>query len=96
MAQAIDRIERATTMKIERLIRKWAGLRSFVADGVTVVGYDADVDGLFWCAGQGGYGIETSFGMGRCSFLITQILPKASPPPTLPVKVSFYYTRKNL
>lgn len=67
VAQAIDRIERATTMKIERLVRKWAGLRSFVADGVTVVGYDGDVDGLFWCAGQGGYGIETSFGMGRAS-----------------------------
>jgi D-arginine dehydrogenase len=67
VAIAIDRLERATTMKVEKLLRKWAGLRSFVADDVPVVGYDPGVDGYFWCAGQGGYGIETSYGMGRVS-----------------------------
>jgi len=60
IALAIDRIERATTMRVGRIIRKWAGLRSFVADGVPVAGYDPEVDGFFWLAGQGGYGIETS------------------------------------
>jgi D-arginine dehydrogenase len=25
-----------------------------------VIGYDAAVPGLFWCAGQGGYGIQSS------------------------------------
>ncbi len=67
IALTIDRIERGTTMKIERLQRSWAGLRSFVADRVPVVGYDPDVEGFFWCAAQGGYGIETSMGMGRVS-----------------------------
>ena len=67
IAITVDRIERATTMKIERINRQWAGLRSFVTDGVPVVGYAPDVEGFFWCAGQGGYGIETSYGMGRCS-----------------------------
>ena len=67
IAITVDRIERATTMKVSRIIRRWAGLRSFVPDGVPVVGYDPDVEGFFWCAGQGGYGIETSNGMGRSS-----------------------------
>lgn len=67
IAYTVDRLERATTMKVDKLIRTWAGLRSFVADGVPVVGYDRDVEGYFWCAGQGGYGIETSNGMGQVS-----------------------------
>ena len=67
IAITVDRIERATTMKVARIQRKWAGLRSFVADGVPVVGYDPTVESYFWCAGQGGYGIETSNGMGRTS-----------------------------
>ena len=65
VAITVDRIERATTMRVSRIIRRWAGLRSFVADGVPVLGYDPEVEGFFWCAGQGGYGIETSNGMGR-------------------------------
>lgn len=65
VAITVDRIERATTMRVSRIIRRWAGLRSFVADGVPVVGYDPEAEGFFWCAGQGGYGIETSNGMGR-------------------------------
>jgi D-arginine dehydrogenase len=67
IALTIDRIERATTLKVERLLRSWAGLRSFVSDRVPVVGHDPEVEGFFWCAGQGGYGIETSNGMGRAS-----------------------------
>lgn len=65
IAITVERIERATTMPIRRIIRKWAGLRSFVADRVPVVGYAADVEGFFWLAGQGGYGIETSAGLAR-------------------------------
>jgi D-arginine dehydrogenase len=67
IALTVDRIERATTMQINRILRSWAGLRSFVADRVTVCGYDPTVDGFFWCCGQGGYGIETSYGMGRAA-----------------------------
>jgi D-arginine dehydrogenase len=40
-------------------------LRSFVADKTPVVGFDRDAPGFFWLAGQGGYGIQTSAGMGR-------------------------------
>ena len=52
-------------MPVQRIIRKWAGLRSFVADRVPVIGYDPTVEGYFWLAGQGGYGIETSAGLAR-------------------------------
>jgi D-arginine dehydrogenase len=64
IAIAVDRIETATTLQIRRLKNKWAGLRSFVPDKNLVVGYDS-VPGLFWLAGQGGYGIQTAAAAGR-------------------------------
>jgi D-arginine dehydrogenase len=65
VALAVDRIQRAARIPVAHINRKWAGLRSFVADGCPVVGYDPHVEGFFWLAGQGGYGIETSPSMGR-------------------------------
>ena len=67
VALAIDRIQRDTTFEIHRPASTWAGLRSFVADKSPVVGMAPDGDGFFWLAGQGGYGIQTSAGMGRLS-----------------------------
>jgi D-arginine dehydrogenase len=64
IALAIDRIEAMTTLKIVRPQRTWAGLRSFVADGDLVGGFDAERPGFFWLAAQGGYGIQTSAAMG--------------------------------
>ncbi|MEE8172291.1 MAG: FAD-binding oxidoreductase, partial [Alphaproteobacteria bacterium] len=60
VAVAVDRIEKATTVKITRIHNKWAGLRSFVADKTLVAGFDAEAQGFFWLAGQGGYGIQTA------------------------------------
>ena len=65
MALAAERIERATTMKVGQIVRKWAGLRSFVADKQPVVGFATDAEGFLWLAGQGGYGIQTSAALGR-------------------------------
>jgi D-arginine dehydrogenase len=65
IAVAVERIETATTLQIKRIKNKWAGLRSFVADKNLVVGYDPAVEGLFWLAGQGGYGIQTAAAAGR-------------------------------
>jgi D-arginine dehydrogenase len=65
VAIAVDRIQTATTMRIERIGRRWAGLRSFVADKTPVVGESRTAPGFFWLAGQGGYGIQTSGAMGR-------------------------------
>jgi D-arginine dehydrogenase len=65
IAVAVERIQAATTLKVRRINNKWAGLRSFVADKNLVVGYDSAVDGFFWLAGQGGYGIQTGEAAGR-------------------------------
>ena len=64
VALAIDRVERATTLRVRRVRAKWAGLRSFVADRGPVVGFDPVQPGFFWLAGQGGYGIQTAPAMG--------------------------------
>jgi D-arginine dehydrogenase len=65
IAIAIDNIERLTTLRIRRPTHVWAGLRSFVADGELVGGYDALAPDFFWAAGQGGYGIQSAPGAGR-------------------------------
>ncbi len=65
VAIAVDRIERATGWRIARITRRWAGLRSFVADRTPVVGFDPDCSGFFWLAGQGGYGIQTAPALAR-------------------------------
>ena len=60
VARAIDRINEMTTLGIRSVRSSWAGLRSFVPDGGMVVGFDPDLEGFFWVAGQGGTGIQTS------------------------------------
>ena len=77
IALAIDRIQAMTNLVIRRPTRTWAGLRSFVADGDLVGGFDPDATGFFWVAAQGGYGIQTSAAMGEaCAALVRgQALP---------------------
>jgi D-arginine dehydrogenase len=60
VATAIDRFERVVDWPIERVERSWAGLRSCAPDRLPVYGFDADAPAFFWCAGQGGFGIQTS------------------------------------
>ncbi len=65
IAIAIDWFETVTTLTVKRVHHSWAGLRSFVADRSPVVGFDDGVDGFFWLAGQGGYGIMLAPVLGR-------------------------------
>ena len=60
LAEGIDRIMRLTTLAVERMPRSWAGLRTFAADRLPVIGFATDAPGFFWLAGQGGYGIQTA------------------------------------
>ena len=60
VATAIDRFQGVVDWPVERMERSWAGLRSFAPDRVPVYGFDRDVPGFFWCAGQGGFGIQTA------------------------------------
>lgn len=70
IAIAVDRIEAATSLRIDRPLRAWAGLRSFVADGDLVGGFAPDAPEFFWVAALGGYGIQTCAAMGEaCAHL---------------------------
>lgn len=60
VATCIDRVEKACDLKVRRVENSWAGLRSFVADGSPVCGFDPSLDGFFWLAGQGGHGIQSA------------------------------------
>ncbi|HLJ20542.1 MAG TPA: FAD-binding oxidoreductase [Stellaceae bacterium] len=65
IAEAAHRLETRTHLTVTRVVRKWAGLRSFVRDKTPVVGHAPEAPGFVWLAGQGGYGIQTSPSMGR-------------------------------
>ena len=62
VALGIHRIEQVTSFQIWRPSHSWAGLRSFVADGDLVIGWDNHVPRFFWLAAQGGYGIQSAAG----------------------------------
>ncbi|HEV8406445.1 MAG TPA: FAD-binding oxidoreductase [Sphingomicrobium sp.] len=60
IALAVDRFQKVVDWPVECVERSWAGLRSFAPDRLPVYGFDTSVSGFFWCAGQGGFGIQTS------------------------------------
>lgn len=60
IAICIDRVTNAFDLDVKQIANSWAGLRSFVADKSPVAGFSTQVDGFFWLAGQGGYGIQSS------------------------------------
>ncbi len=60
VAIAIDRFEHAVDWRVARVEHRWAGLRSFAPDRLPVYGFDPTAPGFFWCAGQGGFGIQTA------------------------------------
>lgn len=60
VAIAIDRMEQVVDWRVQALERRWAGLRSFAPDRLPVYGFDPSREGLFWFAGQGGFGIQTA------------------------------------
>lgn len=60
VATAIDRMQQVVNWDVVAVERRWAGLRSFAPDRAPVYGFDGDVPGFFWFAGQGGFGIQTA------------------------------------
>lgn len=65
VALAIERVNRVADLGIRSVVTAWAGLRTFAPDDSPVVGFDPVVTGLFWLAGQGGYGIQTAPALAR-------------------------------
>ena len=60
VALAIDRMQSVVDWPVVAVERKWAGLRSFAPDRLPVFGADRNEGAFIWCAGQGGFGIQTS------------------------------------
>ena len=60
IALGIARMQEALAIEVRRVEHAWAGLRTFTPDGGFCFGWDHAVEGFFWCAGQGGYGIQTA------------------------------------
>lgn len=66
IALALERLGRLAAPLVPAEVRAArAGLRTFAPDHHPVVGDDPDRPGLFWLAGQGGWGIETSPALGQ-------------------------------
>ena len=58
VAIAVDRMEQATTLSVQHVRHRWAGLRSFVADRSPVAGYDPDTAGFFGSPDKAGTGFK--------------------------------------
>ena len=72
VAIAADRFQQATTVEVRRIQHSWAGLRTFAADRTPVVGFDPRTEGLFWLAGQGGYGVQIAPALAQLTrYLVT-------------------------
>lgn len=67
VALAAWKAERYTTLAVQRIAHRWAGLRTFTADRVPTAGYAPDAPGFFWLAGQGGYGLQTAPAMAAAA-----------------------------
>jgi D-arginine dehydrogenase len=85
VAIAIDRFESVTDWKVLAVERKWAGLRTFAPDRLPIYGFDTAVSDFFWCAGQGGIGIQTSPAAAElCAALVLGRTPGIDPAPYSP------------
>lgn len=76
LAEGLARYEAYVSEPVTRVETSWAGLRSFAPDGNLVLGPDPDTPSFIWCAGQGGYGMQSS--PGASQFLADQIAGRAS------------------
>lgn len=59
LAEGMARYQAAVTPEVTRPISTWAGLRTFTPDRCLALG-GSEVEGFWWCAGQGGYGFQTA------------------------------------
>jgi D-arginine dehydrogenase len=80
VAHAVALYQEITGRVVRRIGHRWAGLRTFVADHVPVVGRDPAVPDFVWLAGQGGAGIMTAPALAR---LAAACVTGAAPPSDL-------------
>ncbi len=77
IAIAIDRLQNVVGWDIVKILKKWAGLRSFSQDRLPVIGFDKKTDNYFWFVGQGGFGIQTAPATAKIAshMILQNILP---------------------
>ena len=75
LAEGLDRYQNAVTEPVTRPLATWAGLRTFAPDRCLVIG-PAARPGLWWFAGQGGYGFQTA---PAASALLADLVAGRSP-----------------
>ena len=76
LAEGLDRYQQMVTAPVTRPLATWAGLRSFARDRTLVLGRDPAVTDFVWCAGQGGYGFQTS---PAASALVADLVTSRAP-----------------
>lgn len=64
IAIALDTFAKLVDFPVKHVQHGWAGLRTFAPDRYPVVGADPAAENFFWLAGQGGFGVQTSPGLG--------------------------------
>jgi len=77
IAVAVERLEGATSLRVQRVEHRWAGLRTIAPDEEPIIGFDLDVPDFMWAAGFGGFGVQASFAAGQCceALICSQSLP---------------------
>jgi D-arginine dehydrogenase len=65
LAEGIARYNENVTTEVTRLLSSWAGLRTFAPDRSLVLGPARQDSRFIWCAGQGGYGMQSAPGASQ-------------------------------
>lgn len=65
LAEGLARYEAHVTTPVTRMLSNWAGLRTFAPDRTLVLGPDPAESTFIWCAGQGGYGMQSAPGASQ-------------------------------
>ncbi len=76
LAEGLERYQAHVTEPVTRMLANWAGLRTFAPDRQLVLGPDPVDPTFIWCAGQGGYGFQTS---PAASQLVADLAAGATP-----------------
>lgn len=79
VAWAVHHLESHSSIRVKRVAKSWAGMRTFSPDRLPVVGFDGETPGFFWLVGQGGFGILTSPALGAlaAALLLGETVPDA-------------------
>ncbi|WP_341366962.1 FAD-dependent oxidoreductase [Yoonia sp. BS5-3] len=65
IAEGFARYQPYVTEPVTRPLSTWAGLRTFAPDRNLVLGPDVNDSSFIWCAGQGGYGMQSAPGASQ-------------------------------